>query len=223
MRDRRFMSQPNKWNSNQTVWFPFFGGVLEPCVEPETSKRIPSLSVFLSSVHTIRQAKSVKRNGFPRLRIGSTSSASSSSSFSISLGLDAAVPRLVIPAAVMMMMNGCPPFGAMTTRWRTDSQNVQICAAHVICQTRRFRWRFTPEVCSLAAGCTQSRRSSVKKQHSVREILRKAISSFFFYWKHADFGCVMGGGRRFHLNNTHSRAHEVLEIKGRGTRGGKDQ
>lgn len=48
-----------KWNSNQTVWFPYFGfffrgvdGCCWPCVEPETSKRIPSLSVFLSRVCT---------------------------------------------------------------------------------------------------------------------------------------------------------------------------
>jgi hypothetical protein len=103
MRDRRFMSQQKNetptrlFDSHILGFLRGVGGCCWPCVEPETSKRIPSLSVFLSrvcTVHTIRQAKSVKRNGFPRLRISSTSSASSFSRF---LGLDGSfVPRLVI-------------------------------------------------------------------------------------------------------------------------------
>lgn len=99
MRDRRFMSQQKNetltklFDSHILGVFRGVDGCCWPCVEPETSKRIPSLSVFLSRVCTrFGKQKSVKRNGFPRLRISSTSSASSSSSFSIFLGLDGSFP-----------------------------------------------------------------------------------------------------------------------------------
>ena len=75
-------------------------------------------------------------------------------------------------------------------------------------KTRAFRWRFTPEVCSLsadsAAGCTQSRRPSRKnkKTNSVREIPKIAISSFFFLGKTNKTRTVGVSWGRFHLNNT---------------------
>jgi hypothetical protein len=141
MRDRRFMSQQKNetltklFDSHILGVFRGVDGCCWPCVEPETSKRIPSLSVFLSRVCTrFGKQKSVKRNGFPRLRISSTSSASS---FSIFLGLDGSFPGWLYSSS-RDDDECCPPFGNDYTMTNRQSKCSNL-VLHVICQTRTFR------------------------------------------------------------------------------------